>query len=220
MSISVATFRVNLRWRRAKYSVFTTAKLSVFTLAYRSSPSWQMTSSDHCWGLEKKVHLGEILVSIRSMSEHCKQVVIPSPQQPRKVVLCCFTTLLIWRLNLYSSAKCVFNKSSSSARWWHCQPQQHLSLTWARNLKLETLFANATGTEKLTCKLGTLFAQTHFYGKNETLAYIWWQIHQSFVASTQSYIFYANLLKRSRNQGMFVVTKKNWETDSIVVSFV
>ena len=162
MSISVATFRVNLRWRRAKYSVFTTAKLSVFTLAYRSSPSWQMTSSDHCWGLEKKVHLGEILVSIRSMSEHCKQVVIPSPQQPRKVVLCCFTTLLIWRLNLYSSAKCVFNKSSSSARWWHCQPQQHLSLTWARNLKLETLFANATGTEKLTCKLGTLFAQNSF----------------------------------------------------------
>ena len=27
-----------------------------------------------------------------------------------------------------------------------------------------------TGTEKLTCKLGTLFAQTHFYGKHETLA--------------------------------------------------
>ena len=113
-------------------------------------------------GTRKKVHLGEILVSIRSMSEHCKQVVIPSPHYASSAAL--LPSLSdVWIFILLQN---VF--STRADRAVHCQ--QHLSLTWARNLKLETLFANATGTEKLTCKLGTLFAQTHFYGKHETLA--------------------------------------------------
>ena len=148
MSISVATFRVNLRWRRAKYSVFTTAKLSVFTLAYRSSPSWQMTSSDHCWGLEKKVHLGEILVSIRSMSEHCKQVVIP---------LLLYYPAYLTSESLFFCKMCFQQEQQFRALMALSAPAAPVFNLGEKSEIRDFVCKYATGTEKLTCKLGTLF---------------------------------------------------------------
>ena len=78
--------------------------------------------------------------------------------------LCCFTTLLIWRLNLYSSAKCVFNKSRTD-RAVMAAPVFNLG---EKSEIRDFVCKCETGTEKLTCKLGTLFAQTHFYSMGST----------------------------------------------------
>ena len=138
MSISVATFRVNLRWRGelnasmykwSQLQNYLSLRLPITSRHHDKWPPVTMVST------RKKVHLGEILVSIRSMSEHCKQVVIPSPHYASTAALLPGLSdvwIFILLQNVFST------RAEQIERWW-----QHLSLTWARNLKLETLFANA-----------------------------------------------------------------------------